>query len=54
MDFVHGGRVDMPHLLPLGKLLGFPEPRGFSPAGLFLLFEASDINIDVFGEARAL
>lgn len=35
----------------LGKLLGFPEPRGLIPAGLFLLFEAYDRDIDVFGEA---
>lgn len=51
---MHDGIVDRLHLLPLGKLLAFPEPRGFNPAGLFLLFEAYDIDIDVFGEARAL
>lgn len=43
-----------PHVLPLGELLGFPDPGGFIPAGLSLLFEAYDIDIDGFGEARAL
>ncbi|RMC18842.1 hypothetical protein DUI87_04738 [Hirundo rustica rustica] len=52
MDSVRDGSVDRPHLLPLGKLLGFPEPRRFIPAGLFLLFEAYDIDIDVFDKEQ--
>lgn len=48
------GRVDRPRFLSPERALGFPEPRGLSPTGPLLLFEAYDIDIDVFGKARTL
>lgn len=54
MDFVCDGSVDRPHFLSPGWALGFPEPRELSPTVPLLLLEAYDIDIDVFGKARAL